>query len=372
MTSKRLWAALLGFLALSHLLAGCSALGTNPDDERKERFLTSQQYNPQSGKFENKIAAPMMKGSTWEVMKNVFFSNNESTPLAPLPESKPDLAEFLAPSEQLKFIWLGHSTFLLRMDGKTVLVDPIFSEYASPVPVYVKRFQAPMLALADLPQIDVVVISHDHYDHLDMKTVQHFKDKKTRFVTPLGVGSHLEGWGIKPDQITDLDWWQKTEIDGLTFTCTPAQHFSGRTLSRNETLWASWVVQGQQERVFYSGDSGYSPHYRRIGETLGPFDVTFLEAGQYNKNWPSVHQMPEETVQAHLDLKGKTLVPVHWGMFDLSPHPWHEPIERVSAEAQKKGVNLFTPKLGQLVGLATPVAYEQWWTRKTVLQQVQK
>ncbi|WII71052.1 MBL fold metallo-hydrolase [Bdellovibrio sp. 22V] len=303
-------------------------------------------------------------GGFWEmmgVMKQMFIDRVSRGPSS-IPQVKPDVMEFLRPSSHLKFIWFGHSTLLFNLDGKIILVDPVFSDYAFSLDIFVKRFQAPALSLSELPHIDLILISHDHYDHLDEKTIKHFVDKKTRFLTPTGVGDELVEWGVSRERITELGWDESTTEFGIKFTATPAQHFSGRSLfSKNQTLWASWVIQSQNDKIFYSGDSGYAEHFRAIGEQYGPFDITFIENGQYNERWLDVHMLPEETIQAHIDLKGKVFVPVHWGMFALALHPWTEPVERTYALAKEKGIPYLSPLLGQTVLLGDKIQTTAWW-----------
>lgn len=296
------------------------------------------------------------------VMKELFLNKATRSPQVKLPEVKPDIKEFLAQSDFLKFIWLGHSTLLLNMEGKIFLVDPVFGKSASPFDFMIPRFQPAAISLKQLPYIDAIIISHDHYDHLDKSTVKHFINKSTKFIVPLGVGQHLRDWGIDASRISELNWGDSTIQSGIKFTATPARHFSGRTFfDRNKTLWASWVIEGKEDKVFYSGDSGYGNHFKEIGRRYGPFDVAFIENGQYNERWPDVHMQPEETLQALIDVDAKILVPVHWGMFDLALHHWTEPISRTHKIATAWDIPVFTPKLGEIVDTGnTPVAVP-WW-----------
>ena len=328
----------------------------------KSALSTSSQYDEGKQQFKNPVSLNMdLTGAVPSMVAEYFQRKTTRVPKTKLPEIKPDFDKFLEASEDAKFIWLGHSTFLVNMGGQTILVDPVFESYASPFPILVKRFQAPVVSVADLPNIDVIVISHDHYDHLEKETIKKFVGSETKMIVPLGVGAHLKKWGVSPSQIVELDWWESTIHGPTTFTATPAQHFSGRGFIRNETLWAGWSMKSSTASVFYSGDSGYGDHYKEIGEKLGPFDLTFIENGQYNKHWRNVHQFPEEAIQAHLDVKGKAMVPVHWGMFELSTHSWFEPINRSHDEALRKGVRLFTPKIGQTVRLNQPNVFDRWW-----------
>ncbi|MDN7907788.1 MBL fold metallo-hydrolase [Burkholderia diffusa] len=258
---------------------------------------------------------------------------------------------------------LGHSTLLLKLRGEFWLTDPVFAERASPFRrIGPKRFHAPPIAIADLPPLRGVLLSHDHYDHLDRETVLALAATTGVFVTTLGVGDRLIEWGIDAKKVRQIDWWQSVDVDGLTLTATPAQHFSGRSLfDGNSTLWASWVIVDDDLRVFFSGDTGYFDGFRTIGERLGPFDVTLIETGAYDPQWPYVHMQPEETVQAHIDLRGRTLMPIHNGTFDLAMHRWQEPFERVTALAMARGVELSTPRMGERLDLNAPHRGERWW-----------
>ena len=263
--------------------------------------------------------------------------------------------------------WYGHSAILLEIEGKRILIDPMLGPAASPVPFLTKRFEyEDPIDLDDIVDIDAVLISHDHYDHLDYPTISKIKDKVGHFYTALAVGEHLKHWGISSDKITELDWWQTSKIGHIELVATPARHFSGRGVTdRNKTQWASWVILGRHNRVYFSGDSGYAPHFSEIGDKYGPFDFTMMECGQYNEMWEAIHMMPEQTIQAHIDLKGKIMMPIHWGAFNLSLHDWTDPIERAKAEADRLGVTLLSPYIGdrfviEKEGPEEPNA--NWWS----------
>lgn len=348
-------------------LAACSAFGKDPESKHLEKISNSPQFDKKRDSFVNRrpdILEKMREDQSMFTLTLAFLFGGEKhrSPSKKLPEMKPDLEEFLKKSTQIKFIWFGHSTFLINFDGTIILFDPVFSGAASPVSFAVKRFQPPVLKLEELPEIHYIVISHDHYDHLDMETIQFFKSKKTKFITPLGVISHLREWGIEEERLTELDWWESLNIENLEFILTPAQHFSGRKGAKQmKTLWGSWIVRNKTQSMYFSGDSGFDTHFKTIGDKYGPFDLTFIENGQYDLKWKEVHVLPEETAQAFIDLKGKRLVPVHWGMFDLALHSWYDPIEKLEKEAAKKNINLLTPKFGQLVKLEEETIFEKWW-----------
>ncbi|WP_455926287.1 MBL fold metallo-hydrolase [Pseudomonas putida] len=261
-------------------------------------------------------------------------------------------------------LWrLGHSTLLLKLRGRFFITDPVFSDRASPVQwAGPKRFHPPPLGIAQLPPITAVILSHDHYDHLDEDAIRQLADKTECFLTTLGVGDRLIEWGIPAAKVRQLDWWQETEVAGTRFAATPTQHFSGRSLfDSNSTLWASWVIMEPDLRIFFSGDSGYFDGFKQIGERYGPFDLTLMETGAYNVNWPSVHMQPEESLQAHLDVRGRVLLPIHNGTFDLSSHDWEEPFQRIVALAQAKGVPVSTPQMGERVDVRGPQRGTAWW-----------
>lgn len=258
---------------------------------------------------------------------------------------------------------LGHSTILLKLDGGFWLTDPVFSERASPFQwLGPQRFHQPPISIEELPALKGVILSHDHYDHLDHAAVLALAAKTEHFLAPLGVGDTLVKWGVPAAKMQQLDWWQSTAVDGVRLTATPAQHFSGRGLSDgNKTLWASWVIRAGGQRIFFSGDTGYFKGFKEIGDKYGPFDLTMLETGAYDPQWPDIHMQPEETMQAHIDLRGKLLMPIHNGTFDLAMHAWNEPFDRISALAEQRGQVLATPEIGQQLNLRHIPATGKWW-----------
>ena len=296
-------------------------------------------------------------------MWEVFFEKPKNTrPRAPIPVHKLTRAALDAAPDRSLYR-LGHSTLLMKLRGRWWLTDPVFSRRASPFRwLGPKRFHAPPIAIDELPSIRGVILSHDHYDHLDHAAILALAGKVETFLTPLGVGDRLIEWGIARGKVRQFDWWQGTEVDGVRFTATPAQHFSGRTLrDGNRTLWCSWVIDDGQRRVFFSGDSGYFAGFAEIGRRFGPFDLTLMETGAYNAQWPYVHMRPEQTVQAHEDLVGRWLLPIHNGTFDLSTHPWYEPFERVLALASERAIFIATPAMGERFDIDAPRTGERWW-----------
>lgn len=363
---------IVGIFGVFFNLSGCEQFGALPSGGSYLRIQQSENYNLAEDKFVNLEQNSVLSGpGFWDNPKenwnnNFFFNSNQTRPNGLMPESRSPLPYDFHKSEgNIKFVWLGHSTILVSIDDKVILFDPVFSNTASPVSLAVKRFQPPVIDLKSLPAVDIVVVSHDHYDHLDMETIKYLRNKGINFVVPLGLGAHLVRWGVSAEKITELDWWDETQIDGLNLICTPSQHFSGRRgpYKEKRSLWASWLIQSSDHSVYFSGDSGYADHYRQIGKRYGSVDLVFMDSGQYNIRWQYVHNMPEEAVQATLDMNGQLLVPIHWGMFTLSMHDWFEPPVRILAEAAKKNVNVLTPLLGQYVDVSRLPPNEKWWER---------
>lgn len=269
------------------------------------------------------------------------------------------------PDSITRLTWFGHSTFLIEIEGKIILFDPVFGQYAAPHPLLGrKRYNSEMpISIADLPEIDAVIISHDHYDHLDYESIKELKNKTGRFFVPLGVDNHLERWDIPEEKISKMDWWEEEAFKDLTIAFTPSRHMSGRGLSdQSATLWGSWVIQGQNKNIFFSGDGGYGKHFRTIGEKYGEFDIALMECGQYNELWADVHMMPEQTVMAGVDVKAKMIVPIHWGAFTLASHSWTDPIDRVTAKAQQMNMPIATPQIGEPIIIEQSVIPKtEWW-----------
>lgn len=323
-----------------------------------------QQYqsspNFSGGKFTYPVPTPVdySPKALLSILKAMLKPNPGIRPRTPLPVQAVNAAQLQADHTASQIFWLGHSTLLVRLSGKTLLIDPVFSPYSSPFRFGGKRYSDSLpITMEQLPYIDTVLISHDHYDHLDRHSIRQLKDKVGRFHVPLGVGQHLERWGVPPQRIAELDWWEEAEWAGIQLACTPARHNSGRGLrGQNTTLWCSWRIADGQINLFYSGDSGYGPHFAEIGQTYGPFDIAMIESGQYDEHgWWPYHMLPEQTVQASQDVRARQLLPVHWGAFTLSRHTWAEPIERVLQAAERSGVAVVTPQLGEPVGLGLGV-----------------
>ena len=352
--------AVVGAVVLLDSTEWLVSFGAHPAGARLERMRRSPQYA--NGRFRNKQQAPLTTASNREMLRRQFFGKEQREPLQPIPIIS-NASATASGAEGLRATWLGWATVLVEIDGKRVLTDPVWSERCSPSTlVGPKRFHAPPIALRDLPPIDVVVISHDHYDHLDMPTVRTLAARGTRFAVGLGVGAHLERWGVPPAQITELDWNESADIGGLHITATPSRHYSGRNPRyKDETLWASWVVKGPRHRFYFSGDTGYHDDFKTIGQQHGPFDLVLMKIGAYDETWESIHLDPEDAVRAHQDLRGGVMLPVHWATFNLGFHAWREPPDRTLAAARKAGVALVIPRPGEVVNIAEPKQVEQWW-----------
>jgi L-ascorbate metabolism protein UlaG (beta-lactamase superfamily) len=355
-------AAAAAFLSLWPSFGGTIA------GERLARAKASPQYR--GGHFENVIPkTPRTTAQSLEYLKLQMFGDEVRTPPAPCPPvvqlTREDLSKPVTPG--LRAIWFGHASVYLEIDGARVMLDPMLSEYASPLArVGPKRFHPPPLALEQLPKMDAVLISHDHYDHLDMETAKHLARVGSHFVVPLGIGAHLERWDVPAAQITELDWWQSTDIRGVKFTSAPVRHYSGRGLrDGNATLWSSWSITGPVHRVYFSGDTGFGEHFREIGERLGPFDLSMLKIGSYGpgQNWLDIHMDPEQAVESHLLLKAKRMLPVHWGTFNLAFHAWDEPIKRTIAAGRTRGVDIVTPRLGEVFSADAAFNSLNWWEK---------
>lgn len=350
-------------LAVAALLAeSWASFGGKLEGARLERARRSPQFH--DGKFINPMPTRMLSGTYGEMFERQFFGKEQRVPPRPIPVAVRTGADYATPpASGLRATWIGHASVLVEIDGARVLTDPIWSDRASPSRLAgPRRFHPPPIALEALPHIDAVVISHDHFDHLDMATVRALAARGARFAVPLGIGAHLESWGIPLAQIDELDWGESAKVAGLTLTSTPARHYSGRNpLRGNRTLWTSWVIQGPVHRVYFSGDTGYSDGFARIGERYGPFILTLLKIGASDPSWQEIHMSPEEAVRAHVDLRGQVMLPVHWGTFNLAYHDWNQPPEAAVAAAAQRGVTLVVPRPGQLVEPSAPPPFDPWW-----------
>ena len=331
--------------------------GGKPDGDSAGRMIHSKNFR--GGKFIN-LVSTRVSTSSGKSKISIFdwiFPPDGKNPAKPLPSESFDRNSFT----EGKFVWLGHSTLLMKTSGVVIMTDPVFNR-ASPVPLIGNPFalQHP-IAIDDLPTVDAVIISHDHYDHLDYQAIKDLSERVDRFFVPLGVKAHLQRWGVNGERISELDWYESELYRGLKLTLAPARHFSGRRFNnRNETLWGSWIVESKTLSAYFSGDGGYSETFKTIGQKYGPFDIAFMENGAYNLNWANIHMLPEQTVQASIDLNARVLFPIHWSKFDLSVHPWDEPIIRVTAEAKRRDVTVATPFMGEVFDLdKLPPA--PWW-----------
>ncbi|MDB4942295.1 MAG: outer membrane protein romA [Labilithrix sp.] len=339
--------------------------GARPVGLRRERMESCPRY--ENGVFRNTapLAGTMTESSLGKrlgIISEFFVGGAGRRPPVPLPVESP-LEAWSRPAETgLRATWLGHSTVLLEIDGRRVLTDPVWGERVSPVSwAGPKRFHRAPARLEELPPLDAVLVSHDHFDHLDYPTVAALARLDVPFVTSLGVGAHLEAWGVAPSRITELDWWETAELPGLSFTAAPSRHFSGRGNGANRTAWSSWSIRGTRHGVFFSGDTGLTDELETVRERLGTHDLVMLEVGAWHPAWGEIHLGPENALVAHRMLGGGALLPVHWGTFDLGLHPWDEPIETLVARAASTQTQLLTPRLGRPVEPARAGTIDPWW-----------
>lgn len=337
--------------------AAAQGAGGTPDPIRMAR---SPQYR--AGAFHNDQAESEPSAGLADTIRDMLRGAGHRRPRSSVPVVAQPWRE--SPASGLAVTWYGHASALVEIGSRRVLTDPVWTERPSPVgAIGPRRLHPPPVSLATLPWLDAVIVSHDHYDHLDMATVRWLvRHQRVPFVVPLGVGAHLRRWGVPEHRIVELDWGEQVDLDGLAISATPARHFSGRWLARNPTLWASWVIEHSGTKAFYTGDTGYFAGFADIGAQHGPFDVTLIQIGQYMSRWPDIHMTPEHGVAAHLDVRGGLLIPVHWATFALALHPWCEPADRVWAEAKARNVDLAIPRPGQRVDASKAPAVEDWWT----------
>ncbi|WKW47242.1 MBL fold metallo-hydrolase [Myroides sp. JBRI-B21084] len=338
--------------------------GKEPSGERLKRIQQSKNYK--NGQFHNLSHTPALtEGATYtQMIKELLFSKIEHTkPTDSIPSEKINLKKNTIADNFM--VWFGHSSYFMKINNQTFLIDPVLSKNASPLYGTNTAFKgADKITPADLPSIDFLILTHDHYDHLDYTSFKELKNKVSKIICPLGVGEHLEYWGFPKENITELDWHDTTILnDSLKITATPTRHFSGRSFKRNTTLWASYVFQTKNLNLYLGGDSGYDTHFKEIGKKYGPFDLAILENGQYDKKWKYIHMMPEEVVQASIDLQAKRFFPVHSSKFKLANHPWKEPLQRVTiATEEQTSTQIITPKIGEIIYLNnSQQVFEKWW-----------
>ncbi|MEP7318277.1 MAG: MBL fold metallo-hydrolase [Panacibacter sp.] len=335
--------------------------GSNPKGKHLERLKQSVNYKERG--FNNLSVTPVTaKDSSYIKMARDYFNRSKNTaPPFVLPSVKTDLKNIQ--SAEPMIVWFGHSSYFIRINNKTFLIDPVFSGNASPFSFMVKSFAgSDIYTPGDFPDIDFLIITHDHYDHMDYKTILQLQPRVGKVYCSLGVGSHLAFWGFAENKITEMDWWQTKNIDAeMSLTAAPGRHFSGRGIERGKTLWSSFILKTNGYNLFLGGDSGYDEHFKEIGKKFGPFDIAILESGQYNTSWPYIHMMPEETVQATVDLNAKVLLPVHWSKFTLALHEWNDPVKRVLKKASELNVKVTTPMIGEPVIINVSYPDKHWW-----------
>ena len=331
------------------------AVGKLPDKSMQKDYKSRTEYFS-NGSFSNQYSDPVVTAQSEE-------KSDRMKPKGKIPVVRSDL--ILDGEENKVYVtWLGHSSILVQMNGKNILIDPVFSKYSSPVGFAgVKRFSELAIEPENLPHLDAVLISHDHYDHLDYETIKKINDKTDRYIVPLGVESYLIGWGVESDKITNMAWYEETMLDDIRVVATPSKHYTGRNpLKRNASWWCGFYLDDDSHTVYYSGDGGYCENFKEIKEKLGDIDLALMECGQYGKGWPWIHMFPEQTVQAVEDLGAKWFIPVHWGAYCICYNAWDDSVIRSLAESEKKGINEATPKIGERVDLDDIASYkEHWW-----------
>jgi L-ascorbate metabolism protein UlaG (beta-lactamase superfamily) len=339
--------------------------GKNPTGADLEKITASPNYR--NGEFQNLLPTAVQPEdvSFWTILKGFYNKPQTVTPPTPLPTVRTDLKALVQKTtEAPQVVWFGHSSYFITYKGTTILIDPVFSGYASPISWFGKAFDGTSVYQpADFPPIDILVLTHDHYDHLDYETIVQLHPTVKKIYTPLGVGSHLKYWGVAAEKITEMDWWDKqVHHDSIHITAVPSRHFSGRGILRAKTLWAAFALKLYDYQLFLGGDSGYDEkNFQEIGEKFGDFDLAFLECGQYNDSWRYIHFAPEQTLQAAQAIRAKVLLPVHWGKFALAYHEWNEPIRRISQAAQQANFPITTPKIGEVVVIGKNYPNSVWW-----------
>jgi L-ascorbate metabolism protein UlaG (beta-lactamase superfamily) len=351
-------------ILLYFIITGQEVFGAEAKGKRLERMQQSKHYKDKQ--FQNLSYTPSLAEgySMPKVMYDFFFKKKDPLlkPLKNIPSIHTDLKNI--PKDQDVFVWLGHSSYYIQTDGISFLIDPVLSLYGSPFKFFNKAFTgADIFKPEDIPNLDYLIITHDHYDHLDYPTVKAIKDRVQKVILPLGVGAHLERWGYKPEQLIEEEWGTEVGLkNNIKIIFTPARHFSGRKVKRNVTLWTSYVLETPTKKLFLGGDSGYDTHFKMIGEKYGPFDYAIIENGQYNKAWKYIHALPEDVVQASIDVNAKNIIPVHSSKFALALHAWNEPLEKVTKLGKDKNLHILTPLIGEPVDLnKSDNQFKIWW-----------
>ncbi len=362
----------LGLIILVVSVTGFAFLNLSPQfggsvsEEQQKLYATTGHYEDDIFINDEEIVMEVNCHSIMAMIKEIMNPDPNVAPDHNVEVEKIDPQSLLDTSDSLtRITWLGHSSFLIEIGGKKLLIDPIFGQYAAPHRYLGRiRFNREMpITIPKLSDIDAVIISHDHYDHLDYPSINELKTKVNHFFVPLGVGNHLKRWDISTDKISELDWWEEAFYKDLKTVLTPSRHMSGRRLTdQSATLWGSWIIQNQRTNIYFSGDGGYGKHFKEIGEKYGPFDVGLMECGQYNELWKDVHMMPEESVVAAQDVKAKLIIPIHWGSFALATHSWTDPVERITEAAHEMNVPIATPKIGEVIQLTDSLPNtSKWW-----------
>ncbi|MDI3452892.1 MBL fold metallo-hydrolase [Acinetobacter sp. V89_4] len=353
---KRIWIP-----TLIGCLTGASYIATTPKPlnySASDHFNEKQQIFFNRQKLEEVVSFSDGISVVWDMLRN----EKNRAPAQALPMKIPNWDTFLNKNAENQFIWLGHSNLLMRVGGQTIAIDPVFGDTVAPMGIMMHRFQKAPVQVDEFPSVDLVIISHNHYDHLEQQTIEYFAQHSpaTKFIVPLGLATTLESWGISAQQITELDWWQQHQFKNVRITATEAQHASGRGMrDSNRSLWAGWVIQDQKQTIFYSGDNGYGPHYAEVGKRYPQIDIAFIENGQYDIRWAATHMSPEQTAQAAKDVGTKHFVPVHWGAYSMALHHWNEPVLKSIPLVQSYGINTLTPIMGEVFNIKSKTS--EWY-----------
>jgi L-ascorbate metabolism protein UlaG (beta-lactamase superfamily) len=351
-------------VVITFVILQLNTFGAEPSGKRLERMKQSKLYK--KGQFQNIHHTPAL-AEGYDMKKEMISflfgkKNPKLTPKNSIPHIQTDIKSI--DKSQNVFIWLGHSSYYIQIDGVNFLIDPVFSKYGSPLPIFNKAFEgADTYRPKDFPNLDYLVISHDHYDHLDYETVKELRTKVGKVILPLGVGAHFEKWNYQPEQLIEEEWYTNVNLkNNLKITFTPARHFSGRKFKRNTTLWTSYILETSTKKLFLGGDSGYDIHFKEIGEKYGPFDFAILENGQYNDAWKYIHALPSDIPQIIDDLNVKHIIPVHAAKFALAKHAWDEPLEKIMENTKHQNSDILTPMIGEIVNLdKSEFNFKEWW-----------